>query len=206
MAWDVLLIGGGGGTGKTTVAARVAARVGAALGQVDDFRLMLQRMLPPDVAPGLHFFIDRDITPLTPEDALAAQRAIANLMTHALEPVIAHHVGTRLRLVLEGDAILPSLATLPRHAGVATRGRVAAVFLDEPEHAVLEANARQRDRGYRSLRRETQEAAVALMEAYGRWLSREARLANVPVVMSRPWTTLADRILVAVGEPDPRLA
>src|SRR5512143_3602751 len=105
MPWDVLLIGGGSGSGKTTAAARVAARVGAAFGQVDDFRLLLQRMLPADVAPGLHFFIDRDLAPLTVEDGLAAQRAIANLMTHALEPVIAHHVDTRLRLILEGDAI-----------------------------------------------------------------------------------------------------
>jgi 2-phosphoglycerate kinase len=206
MAWDVLLIGGGGGTGKTTVAARIAARVGASFGQVDDFRLVLQRMLPPDVAPGLHFFTDRDHAPLGVDDGLAAQRAIANFMTHALEPVIAHHVDTRLRLVLEGDSLLPSLATLPRHAGVATAGRIAAVFLDEPERSVIEANVLHRDRGFRALRRETKETTVAIQFEHGQWLCEEARQAGLEVVRSRPWTTLADRILLAAGEPDPRMA
>jgi 2-phosphoglycerate kinase len=206
VAWDVLLIGGGGGTGKTTAAAQVAARVGAAFGQVDDFRLVLQRSLPPDVAPGLHFFLDRDVAPHMLADALAAQRAIANFMTHALEPVIAHHVETRLRLVLEGDAILPSLALQSRHAGIATLGRVAAVYLEEPDRAVIAANVRRRDCGFRALRREGKEAMVSLQHGHGAWLCEEARRVGVPVLPSRPWTTLAQRILLAVGEPDPRLA
>jgi hypothetical protein len=83
---------------------------------------------------------------------------------------------------------------------------VAAVFLDEPERAVLEANDRQRDRGYRALQREAKETILGLQHAQGRWLSEEARRAGLPVLAARPWTTLADRILAAVGEPDPRLA
>jgi 2-phosphoglycerate kinase len=206
MAWDVLLIGGGSGTGKTLVAQRLGARFAATVSQVDDFRLVLARMLPPSVAPNLHFFLDRDLAPLTIEDALAAHRAIGSLMSHALEPVVAHHVDTRVRLILEGDGILPALAGLDRHAGRLTRGRVAAVFLEEPDAAVIETGYRRRDRGFSALPADEQEAMVALQHRHGRWLADAAREAGLPVLASRPWATLEERIAETVGRPDPRLA
>jgi 2-phosphoglycerate kinase len=207
VGWDVLLIGGGSGTGKTLVAPGIAARFAATVSQVDDFRLVLQRMLPPEVAPGLHFFVDRDLSPLSVEDALARHRAVVNFMTHALEPVIAHHVATKRRLVLEGDGMLPSLATIPRHAGHVTAGRVAAVFLEETDRDELEAGYRRRDRGFNALAPDEQGAMLTLQHRHGRWLADEARAAGIPVVPSRPWTTLEERIVALLPTmTDPRLA
>src|SRR5437867_5415951 len=49
--WLVLLIGGPCGVGKTTVAAQVAARLGAAWLMVDDLRLALARSGPLNPQP-----------------------------------------------------------------------------------------------------------------------------------------------------------
>jgi 2-phosphoglycerate kinase len=40
--WNVLLIGGGSGTGKTTSAKAVAHQLGVACAQLDHFRLVLE--------------------------------------------------------------------------------------------------------------------------------------------------------------------
>ena len=117
--WDVLLLGGHSGTGKSTVAERLARRHGMAWLMADDLRLALQRsraVLPsPEATAALRFHATPGWWRHSPEhsserlrDALIAD---GEALSPALEVVIENHVDQHLPVVLEGDAILPALLT-----------------------------------------------------------------------------------------------
>src|SRR5690348_6357702 len=90
--WTVLLIGGHSGTGKTVVARTLARQWSLALTEVDDFRLVLQRVTTPAQQPALHAMLADLGDPGTPAEALCRDLiAVAEVMSTALEIVIANH-------------------------------------------------------------------------------------------------------------------
>ncbi len=198
--WDVLLIGGGGAVGKTHLASRLARRFSAGLLQADDVRLVLQRAVPTGVEPSLHFFLNADIAGIELDDALARQDEIARYVSHKLEAVVAHHVATRNRLIIEGDGILPELAALDIHAGLRTSGRVRAVFIEEADQDAVYRALHERDRG------DALEAAERLWAHFhhgqGWRLAQEARRRGIPVVAARPRRSLPARVLQALSQVD----
>jgi hypothetical protein len=114
-----------------------------------------------------------------------------------LEVVIAHHVGTAQRLVVEGDAILPDLATMTSHHGTDTGGRVRAVFIEEKDPESVYAALVERGRGSgdgENLRR-----WAAFQFEHGRALADRARKLRVPVVPARPRHDLGTRVRDAAG-------
>lgn len=193
--WDVLLIGGGGAVGKTHVASRIGARFSASTMQADDVRLVLQRAIPATTNPGLHFFVAADIRNLDLADSIPRQLEIGRFVSEMLEIAIAHHVSTAQRLVIEGDAILPDLATQKRHAGISTKGRVRAVFIEEKDLDRVYAAQRERGRGSDL----DQRRWAAFHHEHGRVLADRARTLGVPVVPARPRHNLAARIRDAAG-------
>lgn len=181
--WCVLLIGGASGVGKTTVAAQVAARLGAAWLMVDDLRLALTRSgVPTPDADAVDAF-----------DAPGGLVALGAMMTPAVEVVIEHHVDLHIPVVIEGDGILPALFDRPSVRARATKGRTRAVFLYEPDLEVFYASHRGRGRGL------THRAHAEKNFLFGKWLKQEAAQRGLPALPSRPWETLADRILTASG-------
>lgn len=190
--WDVLLIGGGGSVGKTHVASRLARRFGADLLQADDVRLVLQRAVPPSAEPDLHFFLNIDIRTIEIGEALARQAWIARYVSDKLEVVVAHHVATRRRLVIEGDSITPEVGMLGEHAGRRTAGRVRAVFVHEVKLEKVVEALRLRKRAENS--DETDRQWAAFHHAHGELLAERARQLGIPVVPARPRRSLAARV------------
>ena len=90
---------------------------------------------------------------------------IGQVLSPALEAVIENHVDTVAPIVIEGDAILPSLLSRPSVRDRVSNGHVQAVFLVETEEEVLLANIVVRDRGMGG-RRE----AELRTEARAKWL------------------------------------
>ena len=80
----------------------------------------------------------------------------------------------------------------------ATQGRIRAVFVVEPDEGALLANMRSRERRIAHWSEEELQLDARAMWLYGQWLAGEARRYAAPVVESRPWTTLADRIVEAI--------
>jgi 2-phosphoglycerate kinase len=195
----VLLVGGSSGVGKTMISERVARQLGIPWNQADDFYQALHDMSTPADQPALHFFDDDAIWEMPPE--LLCERFVetAQAVSHSLDSVIAHHIATASPVVLEGIWIVPALAAQTSFGGTPCGGQVRSVFLIElDERSTLDntpGNTRWFDRRAAAVRRAR--ARVSLL--YSQWLESEAARYKIPVVTVRPWPTLPERILTAIG-------
>jgi len=135
--------------------------------------------------PALHLFRDAQaVAQLSPEELCARWIDAAQVVSRALEIVVAFHVATAAPLILEGDAILPTLAAQRVILGVPVAGRVRSVFLVEPDEGLLLCNARARGRGFERLAAAEQQRQVRRHRLYGEWLEQEAVRLGLPVVRS----------------------
>ena len=196
-AWKVLLIGGHSGAGKTVVARQLARRYGLGLSEVDDVRLVLQRMTPPEQQPGLHFFVGADLHQWSMPELVARLVTVNEHVCSALEIVVANHVATDTALILEGDGILPAFAAQARFADLQVGQAVRSVFIMEQDRTQLFGNMQRRGRGFDTFGASEQQRWVELSWRYGQWLAAQARQHSVPLVAARPWATLAARIRTA---------
>ena len=109
--WLVLLIGGHSGSGKTNAAKHLGLDLGVPWMMVDDLRLAFQRACVqlPKETNALYFEKTPHFWRRQPEEVCDALVAVGEVLTAPLEVVIENHVDQRIPIVIEGDAILPSL-------------------------------------------------------------------------------------------------
>jgi 2-phosphoglycerate kinase len=194
-SWDVLLIGGASGVGKSSVSYRLAQHFGVALIEVDDFQVILERMTTPQQYPALHFWRTHpDPTVLAPQTLVDNLIGIALELQPALEVVIANHLETDRPAVLEGDFILPALAAQSAYGDFENGGRVRSIIVSEPDVDQIVQNylLREPDAGVQQFRAE-------ISTQYDAWLRREAEQLGVPAIPARPWETAFERILAALS-------
>jgi 2-phosphoglycerate kinase len=193
--WDVLLLGGPSGTGKTAISYRLARHFGVGITEIDDFQVLLERMTTPEQQPVLHFWRTHPAPHLLSAIEIMEQGLeVGRVMAPGLEAVIANHLGSQAPVVLEGDFIHPSLAAQAGFMDQPNNGRVRAVFLYEDDEQQLVANF---------LRREP-ESGPQLTRArvswlYGQWLKREAERYGIPALPARPWEMVFERVIAAVS-------
>ena len=193
--WQVLLLGGPSGTGKTAVSYRLAQYFGVGLTEVDDFQVLLERMTTPEQQPALHFWRTHPAPDqLSATEIMEQGLAVGQVMTPGLDAVIANHLEAQTPVVLEGDFIHPTLAAQKSFSGIPNEGRVRAVFLYEPDEQQLLQNF---------LRREPesgpQEKRARVSWLYGQWLKQEAEQYGLPALPARPWDTVFDRVIAAAA-------
>ena len=194
--WQVLLLGGASGTGKTTVSYRLAQYFGVGLTEVDDFQVLLERMTTPEQQPAIHFWRAHPAPhTLSAEQIFEQGLTLRQVMASGLEAVIANHLESQTPVILEGDFIHPALAAQTSFAGFPNEGRVRAIFLDEPDEQQLVANFLRRES-----EADPQGTRARVSWLYGQWLKQEAERLGLPVFAARPWDTLFDRIVAAVSQ------
>jgi 2-phosphoglycerate kinase len=193
--WDVLLIGGASGVGKTHVSYPLARHFGVGITEVDDFQVIVERMTTPEQQPVLHVFrSDPDaFFALDDEEKLAHSIEYGTVMALPLEYVIANHLAEGTPIVLEGDFILPSLATRPSYDGTPTAGRVRSLI-------VYEEDEDQIYRNFLARAGTKQPARARACWRQSQWLRAEAQRLGLPTLASRPWATVVERA-VALLEP-----
>jgi 2-phosphoglycerate kinase len=175
-SWEVLLIGGASGTGKTSVAYRLAHHFAVAITAIDDFQVILERMTTPEQQPVLHFWRTHPAPgTLTAEEIMRQGLEVSRAMAPALEAVIGDHLDTKVPIVLEGDFIAPMLAARSSFDGQSNAGRVRAAFLYEPDETQIRDNFSQR---------EPEEAGLQAKRARVSWLQGSGVL---PVRPIRNW-------------------
>jgi 2-phosphoglycerate kinase len=204
--WDVLLIGGSSGTGKTMAARELARRLGVAVLLADDVRMACQQMTTPAQQPELHFFLATADVWQRPAEALRdGLIGIGQALMPALATIIAHHVVVKWAgpLIIEGDAILPALARpgcadLLQFQGLRLQREVQALFVHEVDEEALLASMAARGRGFKEHAQDEQRTVAWMSWLYGEWLRSEATAWRLPVLAARPWDSLPERILASV--------
>jgi 2-phosphoglycerate kinase len=193
--WQVVLLGGASGVGKTSVSYRLAQHFGVGLTEVDDFQVVLEGMTTPQQYPVLHYWRTHfeEAIRMTEDEQVAFFIRFARIMARALTLVIANHIESRAPVVLEGDFILPSLAIQTTYGDVPADGHVRAVFLYERDEEQISRNYLLRDGEEQPLR-----ARVSWLVS--EWLRGEAERLGVPAVPARPWETVLQRTIQAVEQ------
>ena len=196
--WKVLLLGGHSAVGKTVVARQLAHHYHVGLAEVDDFRLVLQRVTTPEQQPILHSFLTENILQWSPHAIRDQMIMINRVVSSALEIVVASHVATNTPCILEGDGILPSFAAQSVFADLDVGRTVRAVFIVEHDRNRVFGSMKTRGRGFETFSAEQQQQWVELSWQYGQWLAVEATRLGLPVVTAQPWGTLAARVQAAI--------
>uniref|UniRef100_UPI0027DF40FD AAA family ATPase n=1 Tax=Streptomyces sp. LS1784 TaxID=2851533 RepID=UPI0027DF40FD len=132
--WDVLLIGGASGIGKSRAAAHLSARHGAFVVEFDDVVAALQAATTPADHPGLHHFRalpDPDALPA--DHVLELQIATARALDDALLGVVRNRLTVDVPAIVEGDYLTPAAAARAGAEAARQGRRVSAVFLHEDD-------------------------------------------------------------------------
>jgi 2-phosphoglycerate kinase len=191
-SWQILLLGGPAGVGKTSVSYRLAHHFGIGITEVDDFQVLLERMTTPTEQPVLHYWRTHpEAENLSAEEMVNHIIAIGQVMAPALEAVIANHIESCTPIVLEGDFILPMVAT--SFSGSSLQNQIRTIFLYEESEDQFRHNFLQREpeQGLQKTR-----ARVSWL--YGQWLKQETERVGAITLPARPWNDLFERILTAL--------
>ena len=193
--WDVLLIGGASGTGKTSVSYRLASDHGVGLTEFDDVVEAIKAMTTPEQQPTLHYWDTHpEATSWTPQQIADLTQAVREQLHPAAEAIVSNHLETEVPIVLEGDYLLPRLATQSRFGSSEAADRVRGVFLFEPDERQISDNLSRREPAGGDM---TARAHISWM--IGEALRLECERVGVPALPARPWVTLLDRVRAAVS-------
>jgi 2-phosphoglycerate kinase len=190
-SWQVLLLGGASGVGKSSLSYPLARHFDVNLTEIDDFQVILEKLTTPGQQPLLHFWRTNwdEFSSWSDEQRLEHFiRVSRRVFQPALEAVIANHLETNRSVMLEGDFILPELSTLKSFDGQTNEGRVKAFFVDEEDEAQIAANYLARDGEEQTFRAHSSWIT-------NQWLRSECERLKAPILSARPWETVLERAI-----------
>ncbi len=193
-SWDVLLIGGASGVGKSTVGRRLARELGFGVAEVDDLHTAVRSMTTPEQLPVLHHWhTSPAAASMSPQEMVDLHIAVSRLLLPAVRAVVEQHVEDGSPVVLEGDYLVPEVMDPHPAWKAGTLPRVRAVFLDEPDTDQVARNLyrREPDEG-------DQTGRARVTQVFGRWLRAECVGRPAVSIEVRPLATVAARILSAL--------
>jgi 2-phosphoglycerate kinase len=191
--WDVFVLGGASGTGKTSVSYRFARHYGVGITEVDDLFIAAQALTSPRSLPAIHaWWSHPDPTSLAPAEILEMHLAASRAMSPAIRAVIRNHLEDGPPIVLEGDYILPEALDLDGEDKPSAR--VRGVWLDEPDVEQLARNFVAREGEPQSPGKRAQVSSL-----YGTWLRQECERRGIPAIPARPWGSVLQRLKSAVA-------
>jgi 2-phosphoglycerate kinase len=107
---------------------------------------------------------------------------VGRALMPGLAAVIHDHIAEYIPMILEGDFILPELCASVTHP------KVKSVFLYEPSKEQILQNYLEREGTPQHFRAD-------VSHAYGNWLAESCSSFGIPVVTSRPWDDLMERVI-----------
>jgi 2-phosphoglycerate kinase len=183
--WDVFVVAGPSGVGKSSVSYPLARHFDVAMTEVDDLVHAVEALTTPADQPEIHYWRTHPEAglQLPAENVLEIHLDICRKLAPAIGSVIDNHIETGIPIVLDGDYILPeSIAHYSE--------RVSAVFVYEDDEDQIVENyiLREPDEG-----RQRKRARVSWL--FGRWLREECERLGLSAIPSRPWKTVIERAI-----------
>lgn len=186
--WDVLLIGGASGSGKTSISRPLARFYGIDLVRVDDFQVLLEAITTPESLPAIHYWKTHPEWWKEGANATVSQLIdVGRALMPGLSAVINDHLVENIPMILEGDFILPELSVSFNNP------KVKSVFIYEPSKEQILHN-------YLIREGELQQYRSDVSYLYGNWLAEDCAKRGIPIIESRPWDNLMKRVINSLTE------
>lgn len=191
----LVLIGGGAGTGKTTVARALSRNLDAGWLQVDTIWLALIDAAEPGSDRRRVLDVDHALRhgTMPAEDVLAQHMDAAAMVCHAMPRALAFELQTHGTVLADGAWILPEWSARLELDGVDVR----PIFLHEPDAGHL--RTAMASRRSMPMAAPWHDRSARLARLFGDTVAREASRLGLPLVESRPYDSLVDRAFAAVG-------
>ncbi|MFI9629146.1 AAA family ATPase [Streptomyces sp. NPDC052042] len=194
-SWDILLIGGASGIGKSRLAARLAVEHAAFVVEFDDVVSAVEAMTTAEHHPAVHHFDGLpDTSRLPVDEVLDLQIATARALEPAVMGVVRNRLTVDAPAVIEGDYLTPAAVARSIDESAASGRRVRAVFLHEDDPDRITANY-----GRREPAAGPQHHRARVSAAYSHWLADQAARHGLPVIECRPWDSLTGRVARVLG-------
>jgi 2-phosphoglycerate kinase len=194
----VVMIGGPTATGKSTLGASLARRFDLNYIDLDVFYVAFREVVPREIAPpDLHeeneAYWARPVSELVGE-----YLRLQEYMCTAFESVVSTQVAKGRSLLLEGTWLTPQFAAAKAFRGVSAD--VRPLFLFESDRSEMERRRRQRAYPWmRTFADDVMRNVSAMRYEHGIEMKRRAGALGLPVLESRPFETLEQRALAALG-------
>jgi 2-phosphoglycerate kinase len=181
--WDVCIVAGPSGVGKSTLSYPLARRFDVPIVEVDDLFKAVQSMTLPVDQPLIHYWETLPATfEMTSSEILNKHISVCRAMEPAIKSVIHNHEETRLPIIMEGDYILPEMME-------SCSERIRSIFIyEEQQQIVSNYHEREPSNGLQVKR-----AEVSYL--FGLWLREECKRLGLVAIPARPWGSLIDRVI-----------
>jgi len=190
--FDVLLVAGASGTGKSTLAYELGRYFGVNVVEVDDFQCLVEAVTTEADYPVFHYWKNHfdEARGLPLDGKLDIMVAYARQLSTFLGAIVVNHLEEGRPMVLEGDFLAPEFCQrmVDEHPG-----RVRCLVVTEGSSAQIAENYRLREGTAQNDRAE-------VSARYNQWLVENAG-PGLHLVASRPWDTVVERSLSALGGP-----
>jgi 2-phosphoglycerate kinase len=188
-SFDILLLGGASGTGKTTAAYQLSKYYKINVVQIDDFQCLVENATKESDYPVFHYWKNHfnEAIKQTMDKKLEIMISYANELSKLLELVVLNHLNENTPMILEGDFISPNLCKkLLNNSQIGYRVRCCII---------TENSTNQIINNYQKREGSIQEDRAELSQKYNNWLIQEAKGSDISIVSSRPWKSIKKRII-----------
>lgn len=186
--WTVLFIGGPSGTGKSSVAYELARFYEVNVVEVDDIYQAVKASTTREILPAVHYWdsgqnwMDARIS-----DNVDWLINVSKEMIPGLSAVVDNHLETDAPIIIEGDFIDPGFTVSFKNP------KVKSLFVRESDGEQILRNYLAREGG------DPQHYRAAVSAAYGNRISDACGKLGIPLIESRPWDTVIDRVVACLA-------
>lgn len=181
--WDILIIGGASGSGKTSISRPLSKFYGIDLVRIDDFQCFLEAIISPEQISNLHYW---KIEPTWREQSVdwvvERLKDVSRAWMPGLKAIIKDRLEENIPMILEGDFIHPELPLAFNNP------RIKTIFIHEPSKEQILQNYLSREGKHQAHRAE-------ISHAFGNWLKENCEKYSIPIIEFRPWDNLMERVI-----------